>query len=205
MEGLRAASMYFASHPIQRLHPRPPHLPDWYTPVVQHSERVAAYASQIARHCGLGAEQRQLITWAAHWHDYGKLILGSSLINAPRALSADEWALMRRHPRIGAHFCHRIGAPRAAVRIIDAHHERWDGRGYGAGLARNQIPLGAQIIALADVFDAITSDRPYRRAMPVGAALELMRAERERAFHPELLDLALILFSTAAPLPCATA
>jgi putative nucleotidyltransferase with HDIG domain len=197
--------MYFASHPIQHLHPRPARLPTWYAPVIRHSERVAIHADQIARHYGMGTEQLRLISWAARWHDYGKLALGPGLVNAPRPLSEAEWTQMRRHPRIGAAFCHRMGAPLAAVRIIDAHHERWDGTGYSSGLSRRQIPLGAQIIALADVFDAITSDRPYRRAMPLNVALDLMRAERERAFHPDLLDLALTIFSAVTPLPCTTA
>ncbi|PDW02806.1 HD-GYP domain-containing protein [Candidatus Viridilinea mediisalina] len=188
--------MYSASCPLQSIPLRPTHVPTWYTSIEQHSERVASLADRLACYYGLSVEQRQIINWAARWHDYGKLAVGPRIVYAPRALNDTEWLLMRRHPRIGANYCQRIGAPMAAVRIIDAHHERWDGRGYGQGLARYAIPLGAQILALADVFDAVTNDRPYRPALSVGAALDLMRAERERAFHPELLDLALNVFST---------
>lgn len=197
--------MYTMPRPLMQLQSCPTHLPAWYTPVSQHSERVALLADQIAQQYGLGSEQRRLLKWTARWHDLGKLALGPGIVNAPRALNDTEWALMRRHPRIGASYCYRMGAPLAAVRSIDAHHERWDGRGYGRGLARHAIPISAQIISLADVFDAITSDRPYRRALSLSAALELISAERERAFHPELLDIALPIFSSSAPQACAMA
>ncbi|RRR71378.1 MAG: HD domain-containing protein [Candidatus Viridilinea halotolerans] len=197
--------MHSASPHVVTLTARPTRIPPWYAEVEEHSERVASLADRLAQYYGLGHEQRQLIVWAARWHDYGKLALGPGLVNAPRPLSNAEWALMRRHPRIGATYCQRMGAPMAAVRIIDAHHERWDGRGYGEGLARYAIPLGAQIIALADVFDAVTTDRPYRRALSVGAAFDLLRSEREHAFHPDLLDLALNIFSMSAPRLCAMA
>lgn len=198
--------MYLASSPLQTIPLRPTHVPPWFASVEAHSERVAVLADRLACYYGLSAKQRQLINWAARWHDYGKLAVGPRIVNATRALTDTEWTFMRRHPRIGAKYCQRIGLPIAAVRIIDAHHERWDGRGYGQGLTRYAIPLGAQIIALADVFDAVTNDRPYRPALSVGAALELMRAERERAFHPELLDLALNVFSVIDATPiCAMA
>ncbi|NTU83020.1 MAG: HD domain-containing protein [Chloroflexales bacterium] len=184
---------------------RAPALVAWPGPEQLHNQRVSALADQLAIHYGLPAAQRRLVVWGARWHDLGKLELGPRLVNKPGPLTIPEWALMRRHPRLGAVRASRLGAPLAVARMIDAHHERWDGRGYGSGLARRQIPLGAQIISLADVFDAMTSERPYKRPMSVGASLERMAADRERAFHPELLDLALALFEAAAPRICLAA
>jgi len=183
----------------------PPALAAWFSPEQRHNQRVGVMADQLAAHCGLPARQRQLVVWGAAWHDLGKFDLSPRLVNKPGPLTGPEWALMRRHPRLGAIRAYRLGAPLAVVAMIDAHHERWDGRGYGSGLARHQIPLGAQIISLADVFDAMTSARPYKRPMSVGATLERMAADRERAFHPELLDLALLLFEAHAATLCLVA
>lgn len=184
--------------------PAPP-LPTWYAPVKRHGGRVAALADRIVAACDLPARQRQHVYYAALWHDIGKLSLGPRLVNKPGPLSGPEWTRMRRHPRLGALYAYGLGLPLAIAEMIDAHHERWDGRGYGRGLARHQIPLGAQIIALADAFDAMTSDRSYRRAMGAGAALERMAVERERAFHPELLVIALAVFGAAGPAACLAA
>lgn len=180
-------------------------LPTWYTPVKWHSGRVAALAGSIAAIYGLPTEQQRLIHYAALWHDLGKLSLGPRLVNKPGPLSSLEWAQMRRHPRLGALHAYRLGLPLAIVKLIDTHHERWDGRGYGSGLARHQIPLGAQVIALADAFDAMTSARPYRRAMDAGVALERMAVERERAYHPELLTAALMVLSDCGSAACLAA
>ncbi len=174
------------------------------SPEQLHNQRVSVLADQLAAHCGLPAAQRRCVVWGAWWHDLGKFDLSPRLVNKPSALSGPEWAQMRRHPRLGAIRAYRMGAPLAVVQMIDAHHERWDGRGYGSGLARHHIPIGAQIISLADVFDAMTSERPYKRPMSLGETLERMAADRERAFHPELLDLALVLFEAGAPQFCLT-
>jgi len=180
-------------------------LPAWYAPVSRHNNRVRDLVDRIAAIYGLSGELRRLMGCAAIWHDIGKLALGPYLINKPGPLSGPEWAQMRRHPSVGAAHAYKIGVSLAVVQMIDAHHERWDGRGYGLGLARRQIPLGAQIIALADVFDAMIVDRPYRRAMPFGDVLDHMTSERERAFHPELLEVALSVFGAFTPEICITA
>lgn len=186
-------------------HRRVPAPAIWPDSELLHNHRVSSLAEQIATLYGLSPEQRRLVVWGARWHDLGKLDLGPRLVNKPGPLTGPEWARMRRHPRLGAVRAYRLGAPLAVVQMIDAHHERWDGRGYGSGLARHHIPIGAQIISLADVFDAMTSERPYKQALPVGATLERMAADRERAFHPELLELALKLFETAVPPLCLVA
>lgn len=174
---------------------RPAEQPAWYGHVSLHNDRVMDLSIQLGALYGLRGADLSMLAWAARWHDIGKLDLGPKVINKPGRLSNAEWALMRRHPRYGALRAWDLGAPRQVVDLIDAHHERWDGRGYGQGLARHQIPVGAQIISLADVFDAMTSERPYKRALSVGNAMDFMAADRERAFHPELFDLALGLFA----------
>ena len=108
----------------------------------------------------------------------------------PGPLDADEWATMRRHPEIGAEIIgeHPSGVLRLARSVALAHHEKWDGSGYPAGLAGEQIPLEARIVAIADVFDALTSERPYKKAWPVQEALAHIQAQAGRHFDPALVE-----------------
>jgi HD-GYP domain-containing protein (c-di-GMP phosphodiesterase class II) len=140
-----------------------------------HAERVGAWSRHVAAALGLPPGDVETIGQAGLLHDLGKIGVPEAVLRKPGRLEEAEWALMRAHPVIGA----RIVAPfdffAGAALVIRHHHERWDGTGYPDGLAGEAIPLGARIVAVADVYDALTSDRPYRRAMSHAAALAHLR------------------------------
>jgi HD-GYP domain-containing protein (c-di-GMP phosphodiesterase class II) len=122
-------------------------------------------------------------------HDAGKLAIPADVLNKPGRLTEAEWALMRRHPRIGARMCELAGASRDAIAIVRHHHERWDGRGYPSGTSGERIPLGARVLAVCDAFDAMTSPRPYReRPFSVPEALSRIQAGRGTQFDPRVVD-----------------
>jgi putative nucleotidyltransferase with HDIG domain len=141
-----------------------------------HSQRVTRHAERIATTMGLPAEQVAKIRTAAALHDVGKLHTPRLILNKPGRLTDSEFALIKRHPVDGAAMASGIGDP-DIVAMIRHHHERLDGRGYPDGLAGEAIPLGARIIAVADTFDAITSNRTYRRASVHKRALDVLGAE----------------------------
>ncbi len=122
-------------------------------------------------------------------HDAGKLAIPADVLNKRGRLTEAEWALMRRHPRIGARMCELAGAPPDAIAIVRHHHERWDGRGYPSRLSAERIPLGARVLAVCDAFDAMTSPRPYReRPLSAPEALSRIQAGRGTQFDPRVVD-----------------
>lgn len=127
-----------------------------------HSERVAALSVLIATEMGLGAEEVELIHMAAHLHDIGKIGIPDTILNKEGRLGKDELIKMQSHSVIGRNILHKIECFREIEVLVLHHHERYDGMGYPAGLKGEEIPLGSRIIAVADSFDAITSDRSYR-------------------------------------------
>jgi putative nucleotidyltransferase with HDIG domain len=139
-----------------------------------HSLRVARYMMEIAYHLGVppGTEDWVNMQRGGLLHDIGKIGVSDSILHKPGPLTDEEWVDMRRHPQIGYDMIHEIGFLSGAATIVLAHHERFDGKGYPRGLAGEEIPLGARIFVLADTFDAMTSDRPYRRALPPEVARE---------------------------------
>ncbi len=139
-----------------------------------HSLRVAKYMMEIAYHMGVspGTEDWVDMQRGGLLHDIGKIGVSDTILHKPGPLTEDEWVDMRRHPRIGYDMLRDIGFLSGASRIVMAHHERFDGKGYPRGLAADEIPLGARIFVLADTFDAMTSDRPYRKALSVEASRE---------------------------------
>jgi hypothetical protein len=141
-----------------------------------HSQRVARSAHMIASRMGLHPAEVAKIRVAAAVHDAGKLNTDRAILNKPGALTADEFAVIKRHPADGADLLEPLGDPEI-VAMVRHHHERLDGTGYPDGLAGEEIPLGARIIAVADTFDAITSARPYRRARRQQAGLKVLREE----------------------------
>ena len=141
-----------------------------------HSERVARHAGRIACQMGLPEQEVEKIERAASVHDVGKLFLPQSILARPGVLSDDEYALVKRHAEQGAELVSELGDPEMTA-MVRHHHERVDGAGYPDGLTREEIPLGARIIAVADTFDAITSDRPYRRAASHRSALDVLSEE----------------------------
>jgi len=156
----------------------------------EHIGRMAYYSWAIARRMGLGRDEADLIRTCSPMHDVGKIGIPDSVLLKPGALTPQEWAIMKQHPIIGGNIL-ASGASDYMVlgRIIAlTHHERWDGKGYPAGLAGDAIPLTGRICAVADVFDALTSRRPYKEPLPADQAREMMRRERGTHFDPKVLD-----------------
>ena len=124
-------------------------------------------------------------------HDIGKIGIPDAILLKPGKLDDQEWSVMRRHAEMGASIIgeHHSRLLRMARRVALAHHEKWDGSGYPSGLKGEAIPIEARIAAVVDVFDALTSDRPYKKAWPVEEALELLQREAGRHFDPALVEL----------------
>ncbi|HET8596441.1 MAG TPA: HD domain-containing phosphohydrolase [Castellaniella sp.] len=154
-----------------------------------HIVRMSHYAWRLAREVGYGEEAADELLHAAPMHDVGKIGIPDAVLLKPGKLDAGEWAVMRQHPLIGARIIgeHPSGLLRLAATIALHHHEKWDGSGYPGGLAGEDIPLAARIVALADVFDALTSVRPYKPAWTVEAAMEYVREQSGRHFDPALV------------------
>jgi HD-GYP domain-containing protein (c-di-GMP phosphodiesterase class II) len=130
-----------------------------------HARRVSFYASLLAERVGLSSQAIEDLRIAGFLHDLGKIGIPSSLLLHPDSLSTEECALLQRHPEIGARLVQPIGVASSVVDAIRHHHERWDGGGYPNRLSGEQIPLLARLVAVADAFDAMSSDRPYRPAL----------------------------------------
>jgi putative nucleotidyltransferase with HDIG domain len=139
-----------------------------------HSERVTLFTDMIAEQLGLTAERRRWLKRAALLHDIGKLAVSNMILDKPGKLDEEEWAAMKTHAAHSETILSRIGAFKDLASIAGAHHERIDGKGYPRGLKGDAIATEARIISTADVFDALTADRPYRAAMPISRALAIM-------------------------------
>lgn len=155
-----------------------------------HVIRMSHYARCLALRAGCSQADADDLLHAAPMHDVGKIGIPDAILQKKGRLDADEWVVMKRHTEIGAHIIgeHDDGLLGMARRIAIAHHEKWDGSGYPYGLAGTDIPLEARLVALADVFDALTSERPYKAAWPVSEAVDWIRQERGRHFDPDLTD-----------------
>ena len=149
-----------------------------------HSWQVAAYSRTIAEALGLPAHEVELIELAGLLHDVGKIGIPDRVLQKADQLTGDEWAMMRRHPELGAKILGDHPALAAVVPSVLHHHERYDGHGYPDGLAGDAIPLGAAIVGLADAVDTMTSSRPYRRPCSLAAAVEEVRRQSGEHFHP---------------------
>ncbi len=155
----------------------------------QHTERVGQMAALLARQIGLSDTQVSLIRRAAPLHDVGKIGIPDSVLLKLGKLTAAEFELVKTHTTIGARILSgsRFTILRLAEEIAFNHHERWDGHGYN-GISGSEIPLGGRIVAIADVFDALTQQRPYKPAWPVGDAIAEIDRQRGRQFDPALVD-----------------
>jgi len=153
-----------------------------------HSRRVVDYMELIIAQLPVPPDHLATLRRGALLHDIGKIGVPDNVLRKPAALSDAEWVVMKRHPEHGARIISQIPFLEDVSRIVRHHHERWDGKGYPDGIAGEAIPLGARIFAVADSFDAMTSDRPYRRAMSVkDARVEVARC-RGTQFDPEIVD-----------------
>jgi HD-GYP domain-containing protein (c-di-GMP phosphodiesterase class II) len=149
-----------------------------------HSERVAVYADMIAAELGYTPERRRWLKRAALLHDVGKLGVSNAILDKNGKLDEAEWRDMRNHASLSETILTRVAAFREMARIGGDHHERLDGKGYPRGLEGEAIAPETRIVSVADVFDALTADRPYRAAMPIEKALGIMRADLGAAFDP---------------------
>ena len=149
-----------------------------------HSERVAVYADMIAVEMGYDAAHRRWLKRAALLHDIGKLGVSNSILDKNGKLDDEQWIVMRNHAVLSERILARVAAFHAMARIGGAHHERLDGKGYPRGVSGPEIDIDTRIVSVADVFDALTADRPYRAAMPVPKALAIIRADQGTAFDP---------------------
>ena len=154
-----------------------------------HVERVASYARDLAQKLSLSTTQVNDIYMGTIVHDVGKIGIKDEVLNKPGKLTDEEFTHIKEHPLIGKNLLSKLEIAPVAVNIAYSHQEKWDGTGYPNNIKGKAIPLEARIATIADCWDAITSDRPYRRAMPLGKAIQVMEAEREKSFDPELLDL----------------
>jgi putative two-component system response regulator len=156
----------------------------------QHTQRVGETAGQIAAAMGLPDATVELIRRAAPLHDVGKIGIGESILLKPHGLSPEEFEVMKTHTTIGAGLLAGGESEflQTAERIALSHHERWNGKGYPHGLKERAIPLEARIVALADVFDAISHDRPYKKAWPREEALAEIRSQSGQQFDPHVVE-----------------
>jgi len=155
-----------------------------------HIQRMSRYSELIAKELGLDAERCELILHAAAMHDVGKVGIPDRILLKPGRLDAEEFAIMRRHAEYGYQILAGSSSPllQMAATIAWTHHEKWDGSGYPRGLAGTEIPLEGRIVAVADVFDALTSARLYKPAWPLERALQLLRDEAGRHFDPACVE-----------------
>ena len=160
---------------------------DWYTG--KHSKSVVRLAVEVAEALGLTAEQRRNVEFAALLHDIGKIAIPKEIVNKPGSLSSDEWTIIRTHTVEGQRMLDRVGGfMRNVGQIVRCHHEHWDGSGYPDGLAGEAIPLESRIIACADAWNAMRTDRPYRRALPHEDALSELTANAGHQFDARVVD-----------------
>ncbi|MCS7248684.1 MAG: transporter substrate-binding domain-containing protein [Anaerolineales bacterium] len=153
-----------------------------------HSYRVVELMLRFARHLGFKEEELQPLRYGALLHDIGKMVIPSSVINKPGPLDEQEWTIMRRHPLIAYELLKDIDYLKGALDIPYLHHEWWDGSGYPLGISGENIPLAARMFALVDVFDALTSDRPYRPAYSLEEAIAIIRSLAGLQFDPYLTE-----------------
>ncbi len=154
-----------------------------------HISRVQMYAVTLAERAGLSGSDLEAVRIGALVHDIGKLGIPERILCKPGKLTPDEFRWMQKHVAIGVEILAPVPFPYPVKDIVLTHHERWDGLGYPQGLAGEAIPIGGRIMAIADVFDALTSNRPYRRAMGLDGALRLLRDGAGKQFDPSLVDL----------------
>jgi len=164
-----------------------------------HSQRVGAWSGRLAAALGLPAEQVDSVTQAGLLHDIGKIGVPEAILRKRGELDHDEWALLRKHPLIGAQIVAPFEFFAAGALAIRHHHERWDGSGYPDGLTGRAIPLGARIVAVADVFDALIVERPYGAVLARDAAVAYLAGEAGRTFDADVVHALVALVQLDEP------
>lgn len=161
-----------------------------------HCERVADFALMIAERLVLGEENKREIRRGSWLHDCGKIGVPEAILNANRKLTDEEREVINKHPLWGANVVEKANLPSTVLNIVLHHHEHYNGHGYPMGLAADDIPLEARIVAVADIFDALRSDRPYRSGIPLAQTLEMLEEMRGEELDPALVDLFIPLIRT---------
>ncbi|WP_438318081.1 HD domain-containing phosphohydrolase [Candidatus Caldatribacterium sp. SIUC1] len=165
---------------------------------LKHSEVSAKYALLIARHLGLEGQRAKSIRWASLVHDIGKIFIPQSILRKPGPLTPEEYELVKLHPLKGEEILKSVRGLEDVARIVRHHHERFDGLGYPDGLAQEAIPLESRIVAVVDAFEAMTSDRPYRRAMGIAEAIAELKRCAGTQFDPEVVKAAVAVIGELA-------
>jgi putative two-component system response regulator len=155
---------------------------------LKHSLRVANYSLELALSLKIETKEARRIALAAYLHDLGKVSVPEHILFKPGSLTDQEWAEMRRHPEAGARLLSGYRLLPETVQDVLYHHESWNGKGYPHRLVGEKIPLGARIIAVTDAFDAMTSDRPYRRALSVETAVLRLHAGRDSQWQSRIVE-----------------
>ena len=153
-----------------------------------HSERVVTYSLRLGREYGLSSDEMKALEFGSLLHDIGKIGVPDSILRKPAKLTEEEWVRMREHPLHGQQILRGIEFLEGAARVVAQHHEKWDGTGYPLGLHKEEIDICARIFAVADAFDAITSDRVYRRGKPYEAAAQELDDWAGRQFDPKIVE-----------------
>ena len=154
-----------------------------------HTRRVGQYALQLAEALNLSAKEKEDLRLAAILHDIGKIGIDNAILRKGGVFSPEEKEIIKKHPEIGANILEHVDEMGEVIKGVRHHHEWFDGSGYPAGLKKEDIPLAARIISIADVFDALTTDRPYRKASEKKVAIKIMQADAGSHFDPGLLDM----------------
>ena len=152
-----------------------------------HAERVAMYADTLAKRLGLSTGRRRRLRIACLCHDLGKILTPEKILNKPGRLTEEEFEEIRKHPVTGRDIVRRVLEDPGIERMVECHHERWNGQGYPNGISGEQIPLEARILSVADVFDALTSERSYRGAMTAEEAYRVMEADTGQGLDPSIV------------------
>ena len=153
-----------------------------------HSERVVTYSLRLGREYGLSSEEMKALEFGSLLHDIGKIGVPDSILRKPAKLTEEEWVRMREHPLHGQQILRGIEFLQGAARVVAQHHEKWDGTGYPLGLRKEEIDICARIFSVADAFDAITSDRVYRRGKSYEAASQELDDWSGRQFDPKVVE-----------------
>ena len=163
-----------------------------------HIRRVQLYAAALARALGMSENDIQGVKTAALLHDIGKLAVPEHILSKPGPLTPEEFQKIRAHPKVGADIISAVPFPYPVSPLILSHHERWDGKGYPAGLKGEEIPLGARILSVVDYFDALMAERPYHKAMGFDAAIGLLQQEAGKGLDPRVVEKFIELLPDAA-------
>ncbi|MDH3215350.1 MAG: response regulator [Candidatus Krumholzibacteria bacterium] len=153
-----------------------------------HTERVADYSVALGKKMKLSRDEIRDVAFGAVLHDIGKLVIYEKILNKPGSLNEEEWKVLKEHPVIGANIIENMDFLSGTVAYVRHHHESYDGKGYPDGLSGEEIPIGARIISVADSYDAMTTDRPYRKALGRESALDRLREQAGSQFDPQVVD-----------------